>query len=241
MKRSRWSRPRGRAANPAYVGLAGLAEPGDGNIVLRSIATGRYLAADSASGEVRACAPTRPGRSRSAGTCCGTGRPGGPAGRRGRPLRAGGGQRPADQRPGEPGPGHAGPAARPGAADPGRARGLPAAGPGRPEQLPVRAGLGRGPRARHRVDQPRRAGNRPRAGRRADRRGRAHRAAGPDLVRRRRGPARAARLRHHQDPAHLPVLRRLPALPVRARAELHHVQLLRAAAGSTGRWTQTAP
>jgi beta-glucosidase len=33
------------------------AEPGDGEIVLRSVATGRYLAADHASGEVRACAP----------------------------------------------------------------------------------------------------------------------------------------------------------------------------------------
>ncbi len=46
-----------KAANPTYVGLDGLAEPGDGSVVLRSIATGRYLAADGASGEVRACAP----------------------------------------------------------------------------------------------------------------------------------------------------------------------------------------
>ncbi len=45
------------AANPTYVGLGGLAEPGDGNIVLRSISTGRYLAVDSSSGEVRASAP----------------------------------------------------------------------------------------------------------------------------------------------------------------------------------------
>jgi beta-glucosidase len=34
-----------------------LAGPGDGSIVLRSIAAGRYLAADGASGEVRACVP----------------------------------------------------------------------------------------------------------------------------------------------------------------------------------------
>ena len=46
-----------RAANPTYVGLGGAAEPGDGGIVLRSIATGCYLAVDDASGEVRACAP----------------------------------------------------------------------------------------------------------------------------------------------------------------------------------------
>ena len=45
-----------RAANRTYVGLGGLAEPGDGGIVLRSIATGRYLATDRASGEVRAIA-----------------------------------------------------------------------------------------------------------------------------------------------------------------------------------------
>ena len=45
-----------RPANPTYVGLDGLAEPGDGSIVLRSVATGRYLAADGASGEMRACA-----------------------------------------------------------------------------------------------------------------------------------------------------------------------------------------
>ena len=44
------------AAHPAYVGLGGLAEPGDGTIVLRSIATGRYLAADSRTGAVRATA-----------------------------------------------------------------------------------------------------------------------------------------------------------------------------------------
>jgi beta-glucosidase len=46
----------GNAANPTYVGLGGLAEPGDGSIVLRSIATGRYLATDSTTGEVRAMA-----------------------------------------------------------------------------------------------------------------------------------------------------------------------------------------
>jgi beta-glucosidase len=45
------------AANPTYVGSAGWADPADGSIVLRSIATGRYVAADSATGEVRACAP----------------------------------------------------------------------------------------------------------------------------------------------------------------------------------------
>jgi beta-glucosidase len=78
------------------------------------------------------------------------------------------------------------------------------------------------------------SGIRPRPGRGAARHARAGRAAGADLVRRGRGPARAARLRHHQVPAHLPVLRRLPAVPVRAQAELHHVRLLRIAAGSTG-------
>ncbi len=59
----------------------------------------------------------------------------------------------------------------------------------------------------------------------------ARRPAHPDLVSRRRGPARPARLRHHQVRPHLPVLRRASPVPVRPRAGLHHVRLPRAAAG----------
>ncbi len=55
--------PAGAAGNvnPTYVGLAGPAGPVDGHVLLRSIATGRYLAWDSASDAVRASAPDAAG------------------------------------------------------------------------------------------------------------------------------------------------------------------------------------
>ena len=98
---------------------------------LRRPPCGRHRAVPGRGRRVRRGAGQRAGRRQRAavplGRAAGRDGRGGQRGRRGGPLRAGGGQRPADQRPGEPGPGHAGPAARPGPADP-RGRTRPARG-----------------------------------------------------------------------------------------------------------------
>ncbi len=80
------------------------------------------------------------------------------------------------------------------------------------------------------LDLPRRAGGRPRH-RRPDRR--QARPGGPapaGVARRRRGPARPARLRHHQGRLDVPVRDRAAAVPVRPRPDLHDVRV-RPAAG----------
>ena len=147
--------------------------------------------------------------------------------RRRRRRRGGGGQPPAGQRPGDRGPGRPRPAAGPGGAGPGGARGQPAH---RARRSPAATRT----RSTGPTSTCRRSCGPPTAVRSSATRwptccsATPTRPAGsprPGTVRRR--PAGPARLRHHRHRRDLPLLPGHPALPVRARPQLHHVRVPR--------------